>query len=403
MKKREFETVAVSRRAERTIAGGHPWVYDSEVDGAVCAADDGDIVDIVSRSGAYLATGFINRRSRIRLRVLTRNPNDLPSDDRFFTRRLESAVAYRRAVMGDQFGCCRLVYGEADYLPGLTVDRFGDVLVAQTLCLGIERRKEMILSSLADILRSQGEEIRGVYERNDVGVRDLEGMEQSRGWLLRGGDDSTRAVIKENGILYGVDIENGQKTGYFLDQKFNRAAVSRLAGGRRVLDCFTHTGSFALNCAAAGAASVEAVDISADAIAQAKENAALNGLEDRITFRESNIFDLLPTVKKGEYDLIILDPPAFTKSRGTVDNAARGYKEINMRAMRALGRGGILATCSCSHFMDTERFRAMLLDAARDAGARMLLVEERRQACDHPILMTVPETSYLKFFILCRA
>ena len=367
---------------------------------AGCAAEDGDIVDIVSRSGAYLATGFINRRSRIRLRVLTRNPNDLPSDERFFARRLERAVSYRRVVMGDQFGCCRLVFGESDFLPGLTVDRFGDVLVAQTLCLGIEKRKHAILPALADILRAQGEEIRGIFERNDVAVRELEGMEQSTGWLPGCGSGSTETVITENGIRYYVDFENGQKTGFFLDQKFNRAAVSRLAAGRRVLDCFTHTGSFALNCAAAGAESVEAVDISAEATAQAARNAALNGLEDKVAFRTENIFDLLPSVKKGQYDLIILDPPAFTKSRGTIDNAVRGYKEINMRAMKAIGRGGFLATCSCSHFMDTERFRAMLLDAARDAGVSLLLCEERQQAADHPVHMSVPETSYLKFFRL---
>ena len=403
MKKREFEQVTISRRAEKSIAGGHPWVYDSETDDTGCGADDGDIVDIVGRSGAYVATGFINRRSRIRLRVLTRNPNESPADDRFFARRLESAVAYRRAVMGGQFDCCRLVYGEADHLPGLTVDRFGGVLVAQTLCLGIEKRKTMILSALADMLRAQGEDIRGVYERCDVSVRGLEGMEQTKGWLFCSGSESTETVITENGIRYYVDFENGQKTGFFLDQKFNRAAVARLAAGRRVLDCFTHTGSFALNCAAAGAESVDAVDISPEAVAQARRNAELNGLGEKVTFRTENIFDLLPDVKKGEYDLIILDPPAFTKSRGTIDNAARGYKEINLRAIKALERGGFLATCSCSHFMDTGRFRAMLLDAARDAGAQLLLVEERQQACDHPVLMGVPETAYLKFFILRKA
>lgn len=412
MKDRGFERVAVSRRAEESITGGHPWVYDSETGSETCAAGDGDIVDIVNRKGKYIATGFINRASRIRLRVLTRNPNESPDSPDFYRRRLERAVAYRRAVMGDQFGCCRLVFGESDFLPGLTVDRFSDVLVAQTLCLGIEKRKDMILPALAELLRSQGEDIRGIYERNDVNVRELEGMEQYKGWLgyPRLGcpdpgcpeNNGTGVIITENGIKYHVDIENGQKTGFFLDQKYNRQAAARIAKGRRVLDCFTHTGSFALNCAAAGAESVCAVDISADAIAQAKRNAELNGLAERISFRTENIFDMLPNVPKGEYDMIILDPPAFTKSRGTIENAVRGYKEINMRAIKALERGGFLATCSCSHFMEESRFRETVLSAARDAGARLILAEARQQACDHPVLLGVPETSYLKFFIFQR-
>lgn len=401
MKEREFERVTVSRRAEDSIRCGHPWVYDSEVDDAQCAAGDGDIVDIVNRRGKYVATGYINRASRIRLRVLTRNPNESPSDTNFFIRRLQRAVEYRRTVMGDHFDCCRLVFGESDFLPGLTVDRFSDVLVAQTLCLGMEKRKHMILPALAELLRSQGENIRGIYERNDVNVRELEGMEQSKGWLdCR--STGTDVIITENGIHYHVDIENGQKTGFFLDQKFNRQAAARIARGRRVLDCFTHTGSFALNCAAAGAESVCAVDISSDAIAQARQNALLNGLENKISFRIENIFDMLPGIAKGEYDMIILDPPAFTKSRGTIENAVRGYKEINMRAMKALERGGFLATCSCSHFMEESRFREMILSAAGDAGVRLLLAEARQQACDHPVLMGVPETSYLKFYIFQR-
>lgn len=398
MKQRIYESVTVSRRAEDSINKGHPWVYDSEVTGEI-NTPDGDIVDIVNGKGRYLATGFVNRASKIRLRVLTRNPNELPTDDGFFERRLERAVDYRRTVMGDQFGCCRIVYGEADGMPGLTVDRFGDVLVSQTLCLGVEKRKTAILHALAELLRSQGEDIRGIYERNDVSVRELEGMEQGKGWLECTGSDSTDVIITENGIKYHVDIENGQKTGFFLDQKFNRAAVAQIAKGRRVLDCFTHTGSFALNCAAAGAESVTAVDISEEAVAQAHRNAELNGLEDRMIFRAENVFDMLPTIKRGEYDLIILDPPAFTKSRSTIDSAARGYKEINLRALKALPGGGYLATCSCSHFMDDARFCEMVRSAAADAGAVIRQVEARQQAKDHPVMWSVPETAYLKFYI----
>ena len=398
MKQRIYESVTVSRRAEDSIVKGHPWVYDSEISGEI-TTPDGDIVDIVNGKGRYLATGFVNRASKIRLRVLTRNPNELPTDEGFFERRLERAVDYRRTVMGDQFGCCRLIFGEADGMPGLTVDRFGDVLVSQTLCLGMEKRKAEILGALAELLRGQGEEIRGIYERNDVSVRGLEGMEQGKGWLECSGDDSTDVIITENGIKYHVDIENGQKTGFFLDQKFNRAAVAQIAKGRRVLDCFTHTGSFALNCAAAGAESVTAVDISEEAVAQARRNAQLNGLEDRMNFRAENVFDMLPTIKRGEYDLIILDPPAFTKSRSTIDSASRGYKEINLRALKALPGGGYLATCSCSHFMDDARFCEMVRAAAADAGAVIRQVEARQQAKDHPVMWSVPETSYLKFYI----
>lgn len=401
MKPRGYGIVTVSRRAEATILAGHPWVYDSEVFDDRRIAEDGEPVDIVSQRGAYLATGFINRRSKIRLRILTRNINER-IDVAFFERRLRRAVEYRRQAMGEQFSCCRLVFGESDGIPGLTVDRFGSVLVAQILSLGTEKRKKAIMTTLVGILSELSESITGVYERNDVPVRSLEGMEQSKGWLLReegSAPDGTLVNIVENGIKYSVDFENGQKTGFFLDQKYNRQAVASLASGLDVLDCFTHTGSFALNAAAGGARSVVAVDISADAIETARHNAALNGFDSVIDLRVANVFDMLPSIKTGEYDMIILDPPAFTKSRGTIDSAIRGYKEINLRAMKALSGGGYLATCSCSHFVTDSMFCDMLRAAASDAGVSLRQLEARQQSKDHPIMWNVPETSYLKFYI----
>lgn len=403
MRANDFNTVTLSRKGESSVLQGAPWVFDSEVFDDDGSASDGSVVVALNQRGKYVCTGFINRKSKIRLRVLTRNANE-PVDTAFFRRRLKSAVDYRKTVMGDQFSCCRLIFGEADGLPGLTVDRFSDILVSQTLCLGTELRKAEIFSALVDILLEYGEPIRGIYERNDVRVRELEGLEQSCGELLLpqlcGLGDVTEATICENGVKYTVDFVNGQKTGFFLDQKFNRAAAGRLAAGRRVLDCFTHTGSFALNCAINGAQSVVAADISPEAIETARRNAALNGLEDKIEFRCVNVFDMLPQIKPGEFDYIILDPPAFTKSRATLDSALKGYKEINLRALKALPRGGILATCSCSHFVSDELFRKMLTDAASDAGVSVRQVEIRQQAADHPYLWSAPETMYLKFYIL---
>ncbi len=305
--------------------------------------------------------------------------------------------------MGGDLGCCRLIFGEADFFPGLTVDRFSDVLVTQTLSLGIERLKETLFPLLLEILREDGQRIRGIYERNDVAIRELEGLEQGKGWFQApDGFSTARTEIVENGVSYAVDFENGQKTGFFLDQKYNRQAVARIANGKRVLDCFTHTGSFALNAAQGGAAFVRAVDISESAVALAEENARTNGLEGRMSFTAANVFDLLPALASdsGErYDFIILDPPAFTKSRRTVDGASRGYKEINLRAMKLLPRGGYLATCSCSHFMTEELFLKMLGSAARDACVSLRQIEARQQSPDHPILWNVPETNYLKFYL----
>ena len=400
---RTFPTVSVTPKAERSVLAGHPWIYNTEVTPAE-PYQNGELVDVLNRSGSYLGTGFINDHSKIRVRLISRNANDT-FDEAFWERRLRYAWDYRKAVMGGDSSCCRIIFGEADSFPGLTVDRFGSILVTQTLSLGIEKIKPVLFPLLYRVLTEDGQKIDGIYERNDVGIRALEGMEQSKGFFPLEGvplPSSTKTEITENGVRYVVDFENGQKTGFFLDQKYNRRAVAQLCRGRRVLDCFTDTGSFALNAALAGAEHVHAVDISAGAIAIAGENARLNGLDDRVDFEVANVFDLLPNLvenSKHEYDVVILDPPAFTKSRQTVHNAERGYKEINYRAMKLLPRGGYLATCSCSHFMTDDLFCSMLRSAAADAQVSLRQIEARQQAPDHPILWNVPETNYLKFYI----
>lgn len=397
-----FPRFTVSDKAERSIRLGHPWVYDTEILSGEGA--DGCLATVLNRKGRWLGTALFNSRSKIRLRLISRNTNDDFSES-FFERRLRHAVEYRRTVMGPDFSCCRLIFGEADFFPGLTVDRFGNILVAQTLSLGMEQRKEMLFRLLVKILREEGETIDALYERNDVRIRELEGMEQGKGFFEMEGlakDLSGVTEICENGIRYEVDYINGQKTGFFLDQKYNRQAAARLAPGRRVLDCFTHTGAFALNAAKAGAEHVCAVDVSADALTMARKNAERNDLTGNMSFREANVFELLTAMgdaKSREYDYIILDPPAFTKSHGTVHSAERGYHEINRRAMQILPRGGYLATCSCSHFMTEELFCKMLRHAASDAGRSLRQIEARQQSPDHPILWNVPETNYLKFYL----
>ena len=402
---RGFPAVTVTEKAERALRGGHPWVFGEEVTALEGAPENGGIVDVRSRKGRWLGAGFYNEVSKIRVRLLSRNPNDR-FDENFWARRLRYALEYRRAVMGaDFFSNCRLVFGEADQLHGLTVDRFGDILVTQTLCLGLERRKALLFPLLARLLWEMDAPVRAVYERNDVAIREKEGLEQGKGFFAAPGLETGldgHVTITENGVVYDVDYIDGQKTGFFLDQKYNRQAAARLAKGRRVLDCFTHTGSFALNAAKGGAAHVTAVDISADAIALARANCARNGLEERMDFVTADVFQLLTRMAaegRRDYDFIILDPPAFTKSSTTVKNAFRGYKEINLKAMRLLPRGGYLATCSCSHFMTEPLFRRMLHDAAADAAVSLRQIEARQQSPDHPILWNVPETNYLKFFL----
>ena len=401
---RSYPKVIVSPKGERSVLYGHPWIYDQEVSLPEDSKDpeNGFLVDAFSTKGAYLGTGFYNSHSKIRVRLISRNANDT-FDAAFFERRLRYAWNYRKTVLKEEdLACCRIIFGEADQFPGLTVDRFGPVLVTQTLSLGIEMLKPVIFPALLKILQEDGQDVKGIYERNDVAIRALEGMKENTGFFGVTPDIPDKVQIIENGVRYFVDYQTGQKTGFFLDQKYNRQAAAKIARGKRVLDCFTDTGSFALNCALAGAEHVHAVDISAPSIGIAKENAVLNNLEDRMSFEVANVFDLLPELEKTakrQYDMIILDPPAFTKSRKTIQSAERGYKEINYRAMKILPRGGYLATCSCSHFMSNDLFRKMLWSAAADAGVQLRQIEERQQAPDHPILWNVPETNYLKFYL----
>lgn len=401
---RPYPKITITPKGEAALTGGHPWVYEGEVTAVDGTPEDGTLVDVVSRRGSWLGCGFYNSHSKIRVRLLSRNSND-DFSDAFWERRVRYAWDYRKTVMGETDSrCCRVIFGEADLFPGLTVDRFESVLVTQTLSLGMERIKDRLFPLLAKVLREDGQDIRGIYERNDVTLREREGMAQNKGWYALPGEmppEKTCVDITENGIVYTVDFENGQKTGFFLDQKYNRLAVAKLAKGKTVLDCFTHTGSFALNAVRGGAAHVTAVDVSEFAVQCAAENARRNGLDGVMDCMAANVFDLLPELEKQprRYDFIILDPPAFTKSRKTVHNAMTGYKEINYRAMKLLPRGGYLATCSCSHFATEELFIKMLHSAARDAGVQLRQIEARQQCADHPILWGVEETNYLKFFV----
>ena len=403
---RGYPVYMVNKKAEASLVAGHPWVYENDIlESPAQPPENSALADVVSPRGAYLGTGFVSLASRIRVRVFSRNANDT-FDEAFWRRRIQYAWDYRRTVLEPaDCSACRVIFGEADQFPGLTVDRFGSVLVTQTLSVGMERRKALLFPLLAQVLRADGQRIDGIYERNDEALRAKEGLAQNKGWFALPGETPpacTETEICENGIFYHVDFENGQKTGFFLDQKYNRRAVARLAKGRRVLDCFTHTGSFALNAAFGGAEHVTAVDVSASAIEMAKANAVRNGLDGKMDFITADVFDLLPQLEaegKKPYDFIILDPPAFTKSRKTVKNAEKGYKEINLRALKLLPRGGYFATASCSHFMPAELFVKMLRSAALDAGVELRQIEARQQAPDHPILWNVPETDYLKFYL----
>lgn len=399
---RAYPKVTVSKKCEKFIKDGHVWVYGDEIRAIDGAYENGDIADVYTERGRYLGSGYINDHSKIRVRIISKNANDR-FDEAFYQRRVAYAVDYRLSVMGGDFSSCRLIFGEADGFPGLTVDKFENVLVAQVLSLGTDRVKEIIFRALCDTLHERGYTVDAIFERNDVKVRELEGLTQYKGFYPLPGlrtDLSGEVGITENGIRYSVDYINGQKTGFFLDQKYNRLAARKIAAGKRVLDCFTHTGAFALNTAVT-AAHVTAVDISQSAIDKAKENAALNGFEN-IDFVCENVFDLLTDManeKRCPYDMIILDPPAFTKSRSATKAAERGYKEINLKAMKLLPRGGYLLTCSCSHFMPDHLFRRMLFSAAADAGVSLRQIECRQQCADHPILWGVEETEYLKFYI----
>ena len=401
---RAYPSVIVTPKAEAAILRGHPWVYGTEILSMEGTPENGGLADVRSRKGAYLGTGFLSEKSKIRVRLISRNANDR-FDAAFWERKLRWAWEYRKTVMApEDLDACRVVFGEADMFPGLTVDKFHDLLSVQVLSVGMESVKGLLLPGLVRILREDGQAVRGVFERNDAALREKEGLSQYKGWFPLPGEEppaSPVTEITENGIKYLVDVENGQKTGFFLDQKYNRRAVARLAKGKTVLDCFTHTGSFALNAAPGGAKHVTAVDVSASAVEMVQANAERNGLGSVVDGVTANVFELLPALEQEpvKYDFIILDPPAFTKSRKTAANAMTGYKEINYRAMKLLPRGGYLATCSCSHFAEEEKFTAMLRSAARDARVRLRQIESRQQSCDHPILWGVEETNYLKFYL----
>ncbi|MCI1305813.1 MAG: class I SAM-dependent rRNA methyltransferase [Lachnospiraceae bacterium] len=389
----------LKKGAGREMKQGGAWIYDNEIESVLGKFEDGDVIRVQDFDGFFLGYGFINTKSKIRIRMLSRRREE-PVDEAFIRNRARSAWNYRKDVMTDR-SSCRVVFGEADFLPGLIVDKYEDVLVVQSLALGIDRLKGIILDELKACMEEDGIRIRGVYERSDASVRRKEGLEPVAGFI--GPEFDTNVPITENGVHYLVDVKNGQKTGFFLDQKYNRLAIRKLCAGKRVLDCFTHMGTFALNAAAAGAESVRGIDISELAVEQARENARRNHLEDRVSFDCADVFDELPElVKAGEkYDVVILDPPAFTKSRQATKRAVRGYRDINLRAMHLVKDGGYLATCSCSHFMTQELFEKTIREAARDAHRRLRQVEFRTQGPDHPILWTGGESSsyYLKFYI----
>ena len=391
-----FGIVTLKKGEGRLLKSGGPWIFDNEIANVPGDFENGDLVLVHDFDGYPLGRGFLNWNSKIRVRMMTRD-QEQEVDEEFLGLRLREAWEYRKKVVDT--GSCRLVFGEADFLPGLVVDKFSDVLVVQSLALGMDRMKETAVRLLKEILAEDGIKIRGVYERSDAKVRQQEGMERTKGFI--GDTFDTNVEIMENGVRYIVDVKEGQKTGFFLDQKYNRLAIQKLCGGARVLDCFTHTGSFALNAGMGGAASVLGVDASELGVSQARENACLNGMEDRVRFVCRDVFELLPELEEqGEkFDVIILDPPAFTKSRNSIKNAVRGYREINLRAMKLLKDGGFLATCSCSHFMSYELFTQTINQAAKNVHRRLRQVEYRTQAPDHPILWAAEESYYLKFYI----
>lgn len=389
-------TATLKKHEGRTIKSGGLWVYDNEIARVEGTFESGDIISVRDFDGYFMGYGFINMNSKIRIRLLSRR-EEQPVTAAFITTRVRNAWEYRKHVIDTS--SCRVIFGEADFLPGITIDKYEDILVVESLALGIDRLKGNILASLVSILEEEGIRIRGIYERSDAKVREKEGMERYKGFISDPFD--TKVQITENGVKYFVDVENGQKTGFFLDQKDNRRSIHRICRGAEVLDCFTHTGSFGLNAALAGASHVTAVDASDLAIRQAEENARLNGLEDRMDFLVRDVFALLPELEEAgkQYDVVILDPPAFTKSRNSVRAAVRGYREINLRGIHLVRDGGFLVTCSCSHFMDPERFAKTIGEAARDAHVRLRQVEFRTQAPDHPILWNSDESYYLKFYV----
>ena len=401
-KKRNYKKVILSSKGEKKLLTGHPWVFEGEILHIESPIDNGSLVDVVSEKGKYLGTGFYNDHSKIRVRILSRNTNDTFDQD-FWKRRIKYAWEYRKTVMPDT-SSIRIIFGEADFFPGLTVDKFENILVTQTFSLGIEQRKDIIFPLLCEVLKEDGILIEGIYERNDGSLREKEGMEENKQWYFchRKDPSNTFVTIKENDLLYQVDFANGQKTGYFLDQKINRLYVKNISKNKIVLDCCTHTGSFAMNAAMGNAKKVHALDISNQALQIAEKNINLNHLESVIETKQADLFEYLTELKNKKihpYDIIILDPPAFTKAKNSLKNAYKGYYEINYLAMKILKRGGYLVTASCSHFMSEKLFKEMLHRAAKDANISLREIVESKQSPDHPILWNVEETNYLKFFI----
>lgn len=391
--------ITLKKGGGRTLKAGGAWIYDNEIDSVTGDVADGELVHVHDFDGYYMGIGFINRKSKITVRMMSR-VKGTQIDDAFIKMRVKNAIDYRMAVIKEEDrSAFRVIFGEADWLPGIVIDKFADILVVQSLALGIDNFKLKIVEFAREILGEYGYNIRGVYERSDAKVRDLEGMPRIKGFI--GDEFETKVQIEENGVRYIVDVQDGQKTGFFLDQKYNRASIRPICKGARVLDCFTHTGSFALNAGMAGAREVTGVDASEFAVNQATENARLNGIDDIVKFECRDVFELLPELeKKGEkFDVVILDPPAFTKSRESVKKAVRGYREINLRAMKLVKDGGFLATCSCSHFMEPELFTKTIGEAAHDVHKRLRQVEYRTQCSDHPILWAADESLYLKFYI----
>lgn len=388
--------VYIKKGEARALKAGGMWIYDNEIERIEGSYENGDLVTIKDFDGYILGGGFINTRSKITVRILSRK-KDTVIDEAFIRMRVKNAWEYRKSITDTS--CCRIIFGEADFLPGIVIDKFSDILVVESLALGIDRLKPIILKVLKELLLEDGIVIRGIYERSDAKVRLQEGMERFKGFI--GNAFDTKVEIIENGVHYIVDVKEGQKTGFFLDQKYNRLAIQRLCKDKRVLDCFTHTGSFALNAAFAGAKEVLGVDASELGISQARENAELNHLSHVASFCCADVFELLPELeKKGEqYDVVILDPPAFTKSRNSIRNAVKGYREINMRGLKLVKDGGFLATCSCSHFMTPDLFTKTIREAAQSTHKRLRQIEYRTQASDHPILWAADESYYLKFYI----